>query len=34
VKVKEIKEIPIGQIMVGEHEQRLDKEDEGIEALA
>lgn len=30
----EIVEIPIGKIEVGEHEQRLDMEDEGIEALA
>jgi len=30
----EVKEIPIGNIKVGEHEQRLDLEDEGIEELA
>lgn len=32
--MSEIVEIPIGKIKVGEHEQRLDQEDEGIAELA
>lgn len=32
--MSEIKEIPIGKIQVGEHEQRLEKEDENIAELA
>jgi ParB family chromosome partitioning protein len=30
----EVKEIPIGKIQVGEHEQRMEKDDPGIEELA